>query len=73
MKQMVTEYVKLAWPWAVVVVKWSVCFLLRQPEFEYDWNLQISLNIVVEKYKNKQKEVGIGPFWNWNGQVWGKA
>ena len=36
--------------------------LLRQSEFDSRCSLQFYCKIVVEKNKNKQKEVGVGPF-----------
>ena len=37
--------------------------LLQQPEFKVPLKVTVfSVKIVLEKYKNKQKEAGLGPF-----------
>ena len=38
--------------------------LLRQSEFKSRWGLQFFCKIVLEKNENKQKEAGVGPFFN---------
>ena len=52
-------------PWLWLSTGQRTCLLLRQSEFESRWSLQFfSVNFVFEKYKNKQKEAGNGPFQN---------
>ena len=59
--QKFANYITKAWWWSIGR---RARLLLRRSEFESRWILHIISKIVFEKNENKQKEAGVGPFFN---------